>query len=282
MRGVYDRIRRAPLCEAEVTDARERLHLERALDRLMGMGAVIRAALTPTDVFNAVGLSSIGDVDASALGLEAAARFVGVAADLFARRVFSAIEERLFFEIIGSSLGAEGSHGLSDFGILSAPISEWLRTKKDGRGVDLDIKLKDTIVGVGAPVGLFVTPVAERLGARCVVPQDAAVAGAVGAVSGVVSATREAVIRAFGDGGFVLFTPTDRKTFAKLPEARAAAMEELSALVREEIEKGPGFEARMTGDWDEHWGGQGENKILIEARLTMRAIGRYSAASSSR
>jgi len=195
--------------------------------------------------------------------------------------VLYAIGERLFLEIVGSSLGAEASGGLSDFGILAAPVADWLQAKEDGRGVRLDIRLFGTIVGVGAPVGLFVRPVAERLGAECIVPEDAAVAGAVGAVSGAVMASREAVIRSFGDGGFVLFTPTDRKTFKKLSEAKSAAMGELSALVREEIEKGPDFAAELAGDWDEHWGGEGENKILIEAKLTMRAVGRYAASDIS-
>jgi N-methylhydantoinase A/oxoprolinase/acetone carboxylase beta subunit len=276
-RRLFERIVDTPLSGAETTDLRERLRLERALDRLTRAGAVVRAGLTPTDLFNAAGLSSVGDPDASALALSAAARCIGVPPDEFARRVLSVIGERLMFEVIGASLGTAGEGAISDFGILARPVTDWLSARSDGRGVSLDIRLKDRIVGVGAPVGLFVRPVAQRLGAECVVPEDAAVAGAVGAVSGAVTAFREATVRSFGDGAFVLFSPVGRTTFRKLAEAKAAAVDELSALVREEIERGPDVAAELAADWEEHWGGEGENRILIEARLTLRAVGRPAA-----
>jgi hypothetical protein len=197
----------------------------------------------------------------------------------FSGIVIREIERRLFFLLVSSSLGEQSRDGFADFGMLARPAAAWLSGGAEAGGVHLDLALKRTVIGVGAPVGLFIPPVALRLRADSVVPEDAAVAGAVGAVSGVVLALREAVIRSFGDGSYVLFTPEDRKTFAKLADAKAAAMEQLSELVRREIETGPAVESRISGDWEEHWGGAEPNKILVEARLTVRAVGRHPAAT---
>jgi N-methylhydantoinase A/oxoprolinase/acetone carboxylase beta subunit len=244
----------------------------------MAAGLVIRSGLTPTDVFNAAGLAAVGDREASRRALSVAARFMGITPEELSQRVTDAIGRRLFFLLVASSLGAETRDGFSDFGILAAPAAAWLHDGTNAGGVRLDIGIERTIIGVGAPVDLFVSPVARRLGADYVVPEDAAVAGAIGAVSGVVLARREAVIRSFGDGGFVLFTPEDRKSFGRLSDAKAAAMEQLSSLVQQEIETGPVVESRITGQWEEHWGGDEPNRILIEARLTVRAVGRHAAA----
>jgi hypothetical protein len=54
-------------------------------------------------------------------------------------------------------------------------------------------------------------------------------------------------------------------------------MEQLSALVKQEIETGPAVESRITGDWEEHWGGNEPNRVLIEAHLTVKAVGRPAA-----
>ncbi len=276
-RDALERIGPSPVSEAETTDVRQWLTLERSLDRLIPAGLVIRAGLTPTDVFNAAGLAAVGDREASSRALSVAARFMGITPEELSRRVIDAIGERLFFLLVASSLGAETNDGFSDFGILAKPAAAWLHDGRDAGGVRLDIGMERTIIGVGAPVSLFVSPVAQKLGADCVVPEDAAVAGAIGAVSGIVLALREAVIRSFGDGGFVLFTPEERKSFGSLADAKAAAMEQLSALVMQEIETGPSVESRITGDWQEHWGGDESNRVLIEARLTVRAVGRHAA-----
>jgi N-methylhydantoinase A/oxoprolinase/acetone carboxylase beta subunit len=278
-REILERTMEFPVRESDSADVRERLFLERALDRLTADGVVIKAGLTPTDVFNAAGLCSIGSVAASKAALSAAARFVGAGPEEFSRIVIDEIERRLFFLLVASCLGAETQDRFADFGILAEPAAAWLYDRANAEGIRLDFGLKRTIIGVGAPVALFIAPIAKRLGADCVVPDNAGVAGAVGAVSGVVLAHREAVIRAFGDGTFVLFTPEGKKDYGRLADAKAAAIQQLSDLVRDEIKTGPAVESRITGDWEEHWGGDEPNKILIEARLTVRAVGRNAAAT---
>lgn len=51
------------------------------------------------------------------------------------------------------------------------------------------------LIGIGAPVHLFLEPVARMLHTRAVIPEHASVANAVGAVVGNVSASVTAQIR---------------------------------------------------------------------------------------
>ena len=165
-REILERAMEMPIRESDAGDVRERLFLERALDRLTAEEAVIRAGLTPTDVFNAAGLCSIGSVAASRAALSAAARFVGIGPDELSRLVIDEIDRRLFFLIVASCLGAETGDGFTDFGTLAAPAAAWLRGRADAGGIRLDFGLKRTIIGVGAPVGLFVTPIAKKARGR--------------------------------------------------------------------------------------------------------------------
>ena len=54
------------------------------------------------------------------------------------------------------------------------------------------------LVGIGGPVHLFLPEAAKALGAECIIPECAATANAVGAVTGRMSASAEAEVRPHG------------------------------------------------------------------------------------
>ncbi len=62
-----------------------------------------------------------------------------------------------------------------------------------GDELDLAVTCKLPIVGIGAPAHIFIPRVAEKLHAPCVIPPDAAVANAVGAITGSVLAEERVV-----------------------------------------------------------------------------------------
>ena len=70
-----------------------------------------------------------------------------------------------------------------------------------------------TLVGIGASTHLFLPDVAKALGAECIIPENAAVANALGAVTGRVSATVTAQILPAGtseEDGCYICTPRQR------------------------------------------------------------------------
>jgi N-methylhydantoinase A/oxoprolinase/acetone carboxylase beta subunit len=85
-------------------------------------------------------------------------------------------------------------------------------------------KVKLPLIGVGAPAAVYLPPVAARLGTDIVVPADAGVASAVGAVVGNVVETVHILIQS-GQEGFVVFSPWSRRVVESLDEAKAFALE---------------------------------------------------------
>ena len=80
-----------------------------------------------------------------------------------------------------------------------------------------------TLVGIGAPTHLFLPKVAQKLGCPCVIPSDAEVANALGAV--LSNITSEVTLSVSANtsyniqGNYVLYLPDGVRTFAKEAEA---------------------------------------------------------------
>ena len=91
-------------------------------------------------------------------------------------------------------------------------------------GTRFQIATGSTLVGVGAPIHLFLPDVARALGAECVVPDLAGVANALGAVAGNVAASVSVTIRPEGDG-FQVFAPSEGGFAESLEEAVRVARE---------------------------------------------------------
>jgi len=187
--------------------------------------------------------------------------------------VGSKIRERLVFEIISTALKSDGDGALRDFGILSGAVLDWLSGEKR-RDIFLDIRMDSEIIAVGAPAHVFIGSAAERLKSRYFIPDDAAVAGAVGAVSGVIMSSKEATIRPDPKGGYILFTPSERKVFKDLDEAKGYAKTLLEGAAKDEVSSSGGIDVEVTGVWRDTWAGEDESNILIEAKLKISAVGR--------
>lgn len=262
-----------PISEADFGEGKQKFETEKAIERMTGKGLLFRAGLTPTDVFNAEGLSEVGNIEASEIAIDTAAAKIGVSKGELIDMVGDKIRERLVLEIISTALEGDGDGSLRDYGILSGAVLDWLSGDKR-EGVTLDIRLGSEIIAVGAPAHVFIGPAAERLESQYSVPDDAAVAGAVGAVSGVIMSTKEATIRPDPKGGYILFAPSERKVFLKLNGAKEYAKTLLEASVKDEVSSSGGIDVEVTGGWRDTWAGEDESKIFIEAKLKISAVGR--------
>ena len=75
--------------------------------------------------------------------------------------------------------------------------SRWddIRTGRDDGYFDPGFLTGATLVGIGAPIHIFLPDVAKALGTDCFIPENAGVANAVGAIVGNVAAAVEVEIR---------------------------------------------------------------------------------------
>ncbi len=187
-------------------------------ERLEREGVVMRCGLTPTDIMHIRRDYDAFDAEASRL---AAHYFLRVLPDLeddeegmeaLCGRVYELVERRLFENIarvfIESTYPDVYKDGL-DSQTKALIARKWARRdeKEDEDFFSLRLDASAALVGIGAPIHLFLPEVAKALGVRCVIPEHSGVANAIGAVVADVNARSTVEIRSgFGADGRFSYT----------------------------------------------------------------------------
>jgi N-methylhydantoinase A/oxoprolinase/acetone carboxylase beta subunit len=114
------------------------------------------------------------------------------------------------------------------------------------------MKLNKPIIGIGAPVHLFLPKAASLLGAEVILPEHADVANAIGAVTSRVKVRRQVKIRPSQAGGFLIEGLPGAKRFLDFEEAVAEAEEGLTRLVRDIAQASGTEETSVEMDVDDH------------------------------
>ena len=153
----------------------------------------------------------------------------------FADRIYDLVKKKLYTNIVRIMLSYRYPKlfdGASD-GLLRLIESSW--DDRDRRGMfNIDFTSSATLVGIGAPTHIFLPDVAAALSAECVIPPDAGVANAVGAVTADISAEVKLTITpnltADGIAGYTLYLPDGSHDFEKLSDAVEHAEQEARKL----------------------------------------------------
>lgn len=139
--------------------------------------------------------------------------------------------ERLTLELLKRQLDEETDpEALHTCQVCRALIENLLAGGNDQYAVRID--LKRPVVGIGAPIHFFLPRAAATLGAEAVLPQDADVANAIGAITSNVVVKRQVRIIPNQEGGFLIDGLAGARHFQKFEEADAFARQELIRLVR--------------------------------------------------
>ena len=214
-------------------------------ERLEREGVVMRCGLTPTDIMHIRGDYARFDAEASRLAARCMLRALPDLSDTpegmaeLCDRVYGLVRRRLFENIarvfIESSYPDVCAEGL-DSQMKALIARKWERRgePEDDGFFSLKLDVRAALVGIGAPIHLFLPEVAEALGARCVIPEHSDVANAVGAVAADFSARASVELRAgfAADGTFSYSVhAADRmERYADYGEALSAAREAAKRL----------------------------------------------------
>jgi N-methylhydantoinase A/oxoprolinase/acetone carboxylase beta subunit len=238
--ALYDLLREGPRSVPAILKALKLQHpMQFAGYQLLERELVGRAALTPTDLLHVNGVYAPWDVEAARAAGEVVARMRRVNVEEFCEQVFGAMTDAILAEVVqflsGRELVARDLYarrrdlGLWFFDNSIHPHDRYLRTT---------IKLAMPIIGIGAPAGIFLPPVAEVLQTELVLPPHYAVANAVGAVAGSVVATCEAIVyarvRDLNPVGYIAQVGETHATFPRLESALEFARAE--AIHQAEVE----------------------------------------------
>lgn len=202
------------------------------LQRLLCDGVVQVCGLTPTDIMHLRGDFTDYSVEAAHLAAAFVGSNAGMEVETLCDWVYTEIERRIYRAVAAMLLERRDPrlrrHGLSE---------DLLRLIDDSfdaePGAVLPVFRTDLkLLGIGAPIGLFLPAVARRLGTEAVIPPHAGVANALGAVVGGVTDTAAVEIRDTGIDGYAVYGPEGVRTFRELEDAEAYARTVAEAAAR--------------------------------------------------
>ena len=224
-------------------------------ERLEREGVIQRCGLTPTDIMHVTGDFRAFDSEASVLAArfflrnlqpyddddKSLERFCNDALELFRRRLFRHVAATLLKNAYPHIF-----HGEAPEGQFARYIDALWEGKGPAGGLcRLDLIPKGRLIGIGAPTHVFLPEVAKRLGMECVIPQDAAVANAVGAIVAGVNVHVTVSVRPDVEGGFSVHGPGLAAHWDEYEDALDAAQKAAAELAgrRAESMRAEGGEA---------------------------------------
>jgi hypothetical protein len=142
--------------------------------------------------------------------------------------------ERLTLELLKRQLDDEID--LDPEALHTCPVCKTLVDNLLAGGSDqyaVRIDLKRPVVGIGAPIHFFLPRAAQALGAEAVLPEDADVANAIGAITSDVVVKRQVRIIADQEGGFLIEGLAGARHFQRFNDADSFARTQLCRNVRD-------------------------------------------------
>ncbi len=279
-RELLDRVNEGPLfVPAFMEEVKYPSVYSQSIDYLLKEGLVGTSSFTPTDAVNVLGLYQTGSAQAAYNGAELIGSRLNMKAKAFCKMVIARVQYELSTAIIRCALRADNtsrnklSQTLDSFFIDQALRNE---TKKL---LTCSIGLACPIVAVGAPAGTYLPDVASMFNCDISVPKNAAVANAIGAVTGTISQSVRVLIKPRHGGlSFRVYTTEGITTFKHYKDAEKYAREAAARIAGEKahaagadrfeidlIKKDVGVKNKAIG---------GETETLIQTEIRATAVGR--------
>ena len=255
------------------------LHVE----RLLKDGVVQLCGLTPTDIMHIKGDFSTYCREASCLGAAFAAHNLDITVEDFCALAYDEVKRKLYVNIAKAMLEIKHADYMKN-GVgkdVERFILECYEAAKTGqRDALLSVALHTeyTLVGVGAPIPIFLHDVARLFGTRAVIPQHYEVANALGAIVGSVSAGYTVAIKPNNsiDGitGYTVFGRDGNRVFAKMEEAAVfAASQAKDGAMDEAIKRGATGNLTVTLESRAQEAQAKDCVIYLGTSVTARAVG---------
>ena len=180
--------------------------------RLEKEGVIIRCGLTPTDIMAVKGDYNIYNPEAAKLTLKYMARCVDMGETELCDKIYGEIKQKLYVNILRIlwELNKPDNYtrmnrvdNIRDYP-LTPDITNLFKHSWTNDIPDFSVNFSTPlpIVGIGAPIHIFLPDVAKRLGAECIIPENAGVANALGAIMGNVTVSCEVEVKpVFSSGG---------------------------------------------------------------------------------
>ncbi len=206
------------------------LHTERLEDE----GILMRSGLTPTDMMVVKGDFKIYSPEAALASIRFLAWNIQKEPEEIPELIYQLVEKKLYCNIVRILLEQEHPRKekvLQEDGVRE--MIEWSYeaavSGKRSSWVSQPFRAELPIVGVGAPIHIFLPRVARLLGTEAIIGENAPVANAVGAIASQIVTRVQVRIKAEYEGaaleGYSVYEGSHRRMFEEYPEAEKLAID---------------------------------------------------------
>ena len=259
--------------------------------RLVRDGIVQTIGLTPTDVMCVRGDFTEYGADASLFALKFTARNLGVTVDELCERVYREVKRKLYHIIVKAVLenkyenyarngvNTDVENFIDDcFSEASVELLSDRGAKSGPAAIRPRFKTDYPIIGIGAPVDIFIKDVAALLGTTAIIPEHYEAANALGAVIGSVCAVSSVEIRpnesAAGITGYTAYGRDGARVFRNMRDAVGFAVLEAEAKAKTEAaDRGAKGNINVTNSVNDHEAAIKNGAVYLGTTVTARAVG---------
>lgn len=195
-------IKDEPLSIYGILNKMKRFPSPAVLDSLIQQRAIQAIGFTPTDALHVLGEYTEWDVEAAQIGAKKLSRFTQMGVHAFCKKIKQQIAKNMVYSLMSFIMEGRGKDGIK---------------KMLEEDVPVQYKLNIPIVLLGGPVKAYYEEIKGLIDAEVIVPEQASVGNAVGALVGKGIKRIEIIIRPSSmenpDQNFLVFTPAGRKKF---------------------------------------------------------------------
>lgn len=247
------------------------------LNRLVGRGLALVVGFTPSDAAHVISRQNNWNAEAAILGAELFARrrdgrglALAENAETMAERVLKAVTRASADVIFEAAFSEDGLDGPST--VEHALIRRALEKKTGIARVSLS--LDRPVIGLGASAALHYAALDKLVGQQCILPDDADVANALGAVVGQVRVQAEIIVTQPGEGIFRIATRNGLCDFHDQSDALDAAEAEARAQVEAMSVEAGAQDPRIEAIRDINVSTVDGQRLFLDARVVATASGR--------
>jgi hypothetical protein len=244
----------------------------------------MRSGLTPTDIMHVRGDFTGYDKQAALYGLSFAANSMDLAPETLSDMIYDAVKKKLYLNLVRILL--ENRYpGIGMNKELEHIITQSWESFRNGDPkdlIDFNFSTPAALVGIGAPTHIFLPDVAKALGTKCMIPEHASVANALGSVIGNITATIDIEVKpaytVYGISSYMVFGKDENissDTREKAVEIAVAKAE--AAAVEEAKKRGASGDITVTSSAAHDISESKDHaEIYLGSRVSATAIGRFS------
>ncbi len=243
---IIDALRSGPLPVLELAEKVDTSIYTLQTDRMEEEGILMRSGLTPTDIMVVKGDFPIYDPQAALYTIRFLSYNVSDSEEEIPDVVYRLVAKKMYCNLVRILLEIKYPKKLRMIrqeGVQQ--LVEWaFEEAYEGRKpewMEIPFTTDMPIIGVGAPIHIFLPKVAELLGTKAVICEESPVANALGAIASRIVTRVEKRVKAEYKGaelmGYSVYQGEDRIMFDHYPDACAFAEELCRKLVLEKARK---------------------------------------------